>query len=111
MEDEEDCGIFDDGDDHHLDLFDKEGDEHQEFGYTAVLGYTFKPTDATTLIADVTFGEAAEEKENTNLVKLGLTHEFNDTVEIGLGIGAGLDDDSPDFVAHAGIEFKFGGSK
>lgn len=98
----------DDDDDHGL--FDDEEDGH-DFGYEAVLGYTFKPIESTTLIADIAVGEAPGEDENTNLLEVGLTHEFNDSVEIGVGMGAGLDDDSPDFVAHAGIEFKFGGPK
>ncbi|MCC6795061.1 MAG: transporter [Candidatus Hydrogenedentes bacterium] len=85
-----------------------EDDDH-DYGYQAVLGYTFKPVESTTLIADIAVGEAPGEDEHSNLLEVGLTHEFNDTVEIGVGIGAGLDDDSPDFVAHAGIEFKFGG--
>lgn len=101
----------DDDDDDH-DLFDNgDDDSDSEFGYMAVLGYTFKPVDSTTLIADIALGEAPEEDENTNLIELGLRHEFNESVEIGVGVGAGLDDDSPDFVAHAGIEFKFGGGK
>ncbi len=99
-EDDDDNGLFD----------DDEGSDH-EFGYMAVLGYTFKPVDSTTLIADIAVGEAPGEYENTNLLEVGLTHEFNEMVEIGLGVGAGLDDDSPDFVAQAGIEFKFGAGK
>ena len=94
-------------DDHHH-LFDKD-DNDEEFGYMAVLGYTFRPVESTALIVDIAAGEAPEEGENTNLIELGLTHEFNDTVEVGLGVGAGLDNDSPDFVAHAGLELKFGG--
>lgn len=101
----------DDDDDGLHDLFDRHHDHHQEFGYMGVLGYTFKPAESTTLIADIALGEAPEEGENTNLFELGFKHEFNETVEIGLGVGAGLDNDSPDFVAHAGVEFKFGGSK
>jgi len=96
-EEDDDHGLFDD---------EEDGDD---VGYQAVLGYTYKPVESTTLIADIAVGEAPGEDENTNLLEVGLTHEFNDSVEIGVGIGAGLDDDSPDFVAHAGIEFKFGG--
>ena len=102
-------GIYaseDDDDEHGLFDDDEDGDE---FGYQAVLGYTFRPVESTALIADVAMGEAPGEGEHTNLLELGLTHEFNDTVEVGIGVGAGLDDDSPDFVAHAGIEIKFGG--
>lgn len=98
----------DDDDDQHL--FDEDEDD-DGLGYMAVLGYTFKPAESTTLIADVAVGETSDEDENTNLLELGLKHEFNDSIEIGLGVGAGLDDDSPNFVAHAGVEFKFGGGK
>lgn len=101
--DEDDEGLHD--------LFDRHHDRHQEFGYMGVLGYTFKPAESTTLIADIALGEAPEEDENTNLFEVGLKHEFNEAIEIGLGVGAGLDNDSPDFVAHAGVEFKFGGGK
>jgi len=96
----------------HLNLLgyydnDAESDE-RDFRYTAIAGYSCQVTEKTTLVFDVEREQLEESSENANIVELGVKHEINDTVAVALGVGAGIGEESPDFVARAGISFRFG---
>jgi hypothetical protein len=96
----------------HLNLLgyydnDAESDE-RDFRYMAIAGYSCQVTPKTSIVADFVREQLDDSGENANIVELGTKHEFNDTFAVALGAGAGLGEESPDFVAHAGFSFRFG---
>jgi len=96
----------------HLNLLgyydnDAESDE-RDFRYMAIVGYSCQVTTKTSLVVDVEREQLEDSSENAIIVELGVKHEFNDTVAVALGVGAGIGEESPDFTARAGISFRFG---
>ncbi len=100
-------GYYDsmDDDDHHYWFDDDDSDD--EFTGGAALGYSYQVSDATGLVADIFYRDEAGD-ESEALAELGLKHDFSDVVSGAIGVGVGLNDDSPDAIVKAGIEFKFG---
>lgn len=96
----------------HLNLigyYDDDADsDERDFQLGAVAGYSYRITPKTDLVADVAWEQLEESGEESTVAEVGVKHDINDTVALALGVGAGIGSDSPDFVAHAGISFRFG---
>ena len=88
-----------------------EDDSEDEFSYGAVLGYTCQVTEKTGLVFNVVHIEYTDSDADETLAEVGVKHDFTDSISGALGVGFGLDDDSPDVTAKAGIEFRFGHGK
>lgn len=98
---------FEDEDDHWLhDLFDDD-DSDDDFAFGGAVGYTYQISDATGLVLDVFYKDETDEAEHEALAEIGFKHEFNESLEGVLGVGIGLDNDSPDAIVKAGFEFRF----
>lgn len=95
-----------DEDYHHW--FDHDDDSDHEFSGGAAIGYSYQISESTGLIADLFYRDETDSGESEALAELGLKHDFSDVVSGALGVGVGLNDDSPDVIVKAGIEFKFG---
>ncbi|MDZ4858116.1 MAG: transporter, partial [Candidatus Hydrogenedentes bacterium] len=92
------------GEDH---LFREDEPGEREFRWEAVLGYTYQVGESTRLILDVVREQAEHDDENENFIEAGLTHNFTDAITVAVGAGAGIGEESPDFVARAGVQFRF----
>lgn len=86
-------------------------DDERDFQYTAIAGYSYDVSESTTLVLDVVRMQLEDHGENANIIEAGVKHSFNDNVEVALGAGAGLGEESPDLTVHAGIGFRFGKGK
>lgn len=106
-----------DEDDEHgyFNLFRRFRDDEDEYGddasFGAALGYTHAATANTTLVADVYYRQDYEGGDDAVMGELGVSHDFNDAFSAGIGVGAGLTSDSPDFEARIAFSFKFGGKR
>jgi hypothetical protein len=96
----------------HLTLkgkYDAGAESHErDSRYEAVAGYTFDVSPRTTLIADVVRKQLKADGANANIVELGVKHAIGDAMTIGAGAGVGFGEQSPDFSAQAGIQFRLG---
>lgn len=93
-----------DGEDH---LFREDEAGEREFRWEAVLGYTYQLSESTRLVLDVVREQAELEDENENIVEAGLAHNFSDTFAVAIGAGAGIGEESPDFIARVGFQLRF----
>lgn len=100
-------GYYDtvDKEEHHC--FCSEESTDREFRFGAALGYTYQATESTTLIAALSHEEDVDDTDDANLIEAGISHEFSPNVTAGLGVGTGLDSDSPDFEARAILHLSF----
>ena len=89
----------------HLLREDESGE--RDFRYAAVLGYTYQATPSTRLVVDVVRKQLAEEDHNANLVEVGLTHKLSESTTVAVGAGIGVGEESPDYLARAGVQFRF----
>jgi len=78
-----------------------------KFRFGAALGYSCNITEATTLIATLSHEQDYKESDDANLIELGISHNFSPACTVGLGVGTGLDSDSPDFEAKAILQLHF----
>ena len=72
-----------------------------------MLGYTYQFSDSTRLILDLVREQAELEDENENFIEIGLTHQFTEAFSVAIGGGAGIGEESPDFIARAGFQLRF----
>ncbi|HOD51522.1 MAG TPA: transporter [Candidatus Hydrogenedentes bacterium] len=96
--------------DHHG-CFSSHESTDKEFRFGAALGYSFNVTEATSLTTALSHEEDYEDSDDANLLELGLSHDFGPNFTAGLGVGTGLDDDSPDFQAKAVFQLRFKAGK
>lgn len=76
----------------------------------AALGYTARLSPDTLLVLDVVREEERQEGMTSELAEIGLRRQITPTLVLTGGLGAGLDDQSPDFRVTAGIQYSIGAS-
>jgi hypothetical protein len=79
----------------------------RDFRFAAALGYSCDIAEATTLMLALSHEQDYEESDDANLIELGISHDFSPACTVGLGVGTGLDSDSPDFEAKAIFQLHF----
>lgn len=86
---------------------DDDKDDDMDFG--AAVGYTHAATARTALVADAYYRQDYEGADDAVMGELGVSHNVTDAFSVGLGIGAGLTSESPDFEARLTFSYAFGG--
>jgi hypothetical protein len=103
------------GDEHldrlHLNLtyahkFDRPDDERSD-RYEAILGYSRRLGPDTILVADFVRSEELMEGMESNIVEVGIRQQLDPLTVISIGAGAGIGDDSPDYLITIGIQRTF----
>lgn len=69
-------------------------DERQD-RYQAVLGYSFQINEKTLLLADFVREQQPQERQDSNLLEIGLVRDLTEKLSIAVGASAGIGDDSP----------------
>ena len=75
--------------------------------YAAVVGYSQRVGPDTILLADLVRQQELERGQTSNVFEIGLRRQLTPLKVISLGLGAGLDSDSPDFRATVGYQQSF----
>lgn len=105
------------GDEHSDDNHDRfesllsRNDDSREFLFMAAGGYSYRIGARTTVIGDAVFKQLDRDEKDAKLLEVGIKHDIGKSTTLALGFGAGLDDESPDWTARAGIQFRFGGKR
>lgn len=86
-------------------------DDSREFLFMAAGGYSYRIGARTTVIGDAVFKQSDKDGKEAKLLEAGIKHDIGKSATLALGLGAGLDDESPDWTARAGIQFRFGGKR
>jgi hypothetical protein len=72
--------------------------------YTVIAGYTRTLAPFALLVADVVREQQSGRRMDTNLVEVGMVAMAGSRVELAAGIGAGIGEESPDFVAVLAVQ-------
>jgi len=88
-------------------VFQEDEAEELDFRFAAVLGYTYQATPSTNLVVDFVREQLVEKHRDGNLIEVGLTHKLSESTTVAVGAGVGLGDESPDYLARAGVQFRF----
>lgn len=81
--------------------------DEREDAYRAVIGSSHGLTDKTALVTDFVREQEDEAGENSNIIELGLRHEFAKDSIASIGAGAGIGEESPDFRMTFGVQHTF----
>ena len=73
-----------------------------------VAGYSRRLNADTVLVADVVHEQEVEEDKTKNVAEIGVRRQLTPRLGLSAGVGAGLNDDSPDWQANVGIQFSLG---
>lgn len=99
-------------DDHgFLESLNLHDDDSREFLFMAAGGYSYRVGSRTTLIGNAVFKQLEEDGRDAKLIEAGIKHDIGKSATLALGLGVGLDNESPDWTARAGIQFRFGGKR
>lgn len=82
-------------------------DEERDNRYKAVVGYDIRLGPDTLLIADYVWEQEMERGLTSNIAEIGLRRMLNPLTALAVGVGFGLDDESPDFRATLGLQRSF----
>lgn len=83
----------------------KEGERTDRF--KAVAGYDIRLGPDRLLLANYVWEEELEEGVTSEIVEIGLRQMVNPLTAVAVGIGAGINDESPDFRATVGVQRSF----
>jgi hypothetical protein len=81
-------------------------DERENRGIV-ILGYSRLLSQRTMLLVDLVRELDGEEDAETNLIEIGIIHVLGEHLQLGVGIGAGIGDESPDLVGTVGLQYGF----
>lgn len=82
------------------------GEREDRFEY--VVGYSRKITEKTVLVLDLFRREELTEDEESNMAEIGLLHQMSQRTVLGVGLGTGFGDESPDTRFSLSIQFTLG---
>jgi hypothetical protein len=80
----------------------------REDRFECVLGYSRKVTDKTVLVLDLFRREEATEDEESNMAEIGLLYQLSQHTVLGVGLGTGFGDESPDTRFSLSFQFTLG---
>ena len=69
-----------------------ERDDRMEY----VIGYSRKLNDKAVLVLDFFRREESQKDQESNVMEIGLLYQLQERATLGIGIGTGIDDESPD---------------